>query len=134
MGADANDSLDGYSALMAAALNGTAEQMKILIDHGAKVNYANSDGITALWPAVPDWDKTKLLLDHGADPQLYSKENYTVLVKLAPIPGTEKFFRLLIDHGADLKKSAPDNFLLYNAATSGDTTVMNLLDRKRAGK
>jgi ankyrin repeat protein len=128
-GADANDSLNGYSALMAAALNGTAEQMKILIGHGANVNYANRDSITALWPAVPDWDKTKLLLDNGANPQLYSKEKYTVLVKLAMMPGTEKIFHLLIDHGADPKKSAPDNLLLYNAASSGDTAILGLLLR-----
>jgi hypothetical protein len=35
----ANDSLDDYSALMAASLNGTVDQMKILILHGANVNY-----------------------------------------------------------------------------------------------
>ncbi len=61
-GATANDSLDNYSALMAATLSGSVEQMKILIAHGANVNYQSSDGTTALWLAVPDWDKTKLLL------------------------------------------------------------------------
>jgi ankyrin repeat protein len=124
---DANATLNGYSALMAASLNGTPEQMKLLIDHGANVNYADSDGITALWLAVPDWDKTLLLLDHGANPQLKSKEKYSVLVKLAAIPGTIKLFHLLIDRGADPKKSAPDNFLLYNAALSCDTATLGLL-------
>jgi ankyrin repeat protein len=128
-GADANDSLDGYSALMAAALNGTAGQMKILIGHGAKVDQKDARGLTALWLSVPDWDKTALLLDHGADPQLLSGEKYTVLVKLAGIPGTVKLFQLLIDHGADPKKSGPDNMLLYMAASSCDTAVLGLLLR-----
>jgi ankyrin repeat protein len=128
-GADANDSLKGYSALMATALNGSAEQMKILIDHGANINYADKNGITALWLAVPDWNKTHLLLDHGANPKLLSKEGYSVLVKLAAMPGTIKIFQLLIDKGADPQKSAPDNYLLYNAASSGDTAILGLLIR-----
>jgi uncharacterized protein len=128
-GADPNDSLDGYSALMAATLDGTEQSMQILLDHGAKVNYADKNGITAIWLAVPDWGKTKLLLERGADPQMLSKEGYSVLVKLAAIPGTLDLFHLLIAHGADLKKSAPDNFLLYSAASSGDTAVLGLLIR-----
>jgi len=125
-GANANDSLNSYSALMAATLNGTVEQMKILIDHGANVNYQTTGGITALWLAVPDRDKTMLLLDHGADVQ-HRVENYGILVKVAMIPGSIKILQLLIDKGADPKKSAEDNFLLYNAALGGDTAIIALL-------
>ncbi|MDP4149933.1 MAG: ankyrin repeat domain-containing protein [Bacteroidota bacterium] len=128
-GADANDTLDGYSALMAAALNGSSDQMKILINHGAKVDYADAGGLTALWFSVPDPDKMKLLLERGANPQLPSAEKYTVLTKLAGIPGTVGQCQLLIDHGADPKKSGPDNMLLYNAASSCDTAVLGLLLR-----
>jgi uncharacterized protein len=127
-GADANDSLDSYSALMAATLNGSVEQMKILIEHGANVNYQSSDGTTALWLAVPDWIKTKLLLDNAADVN-HQIGGYGILVKLAGIPCTLKLFRLLIDRGADLKKSAPDNYLVYNAASSGDTALLGFLLR-----
>ncbi len=127
-GADANDSLDSYSALMAAALNGSVEQMKILIAHGANVNYQSSDGTTALWLAVPDWDKTKLLLDNGADVN-HKIGGYGVLVKLAAMPGTLKLFHLLIDKGAALKNSSNDNYLVYNAASSGDTAILGFLIR-----
>lgn len=127
-GANVNDSLDGYSALMCAALNGSVEQMKILIAHGADVNFQAKDGVTALWLAVPDWDKTKLLLDNGADVN-HTITGYSVLVKLAAIPGSIKLFHLLIDRGADLKKSAPDNYLVYNAAASGDTAILGFLIR-----
>ncbi len=127
-GANANDTLNSYSALMAASLNGSVDQMKILIDHGANVNYQSSDTTTALWLAVPDWDKTKLLLDHGADVN-HKIQGYGILVKLAAIPGTIHIFHLLIDKGADLKGSAPDNYLLYNAASSGDTALVGFLLR-----
>lgn len=125
-GADANDSLNSYSALMAATLNGTIEQMKILIDHGANVNYQMSGGITALWLAVPDWDKTMLLLDHGADAQ-HKVENFGILVKASLTPGSIKVFQKLIEKGADPKKTCNDNYLLYSAAFGGDTAIIRLL-------
>jgi ankyrin repeat protein len=128
-GANPNSVDDGYSALMAATLTGTSEQMELLIRYGAAVNYMDSDGITALWFSVPDYHKTALLLNHGADPQLHSKEGFTVLVKLANFPGTEKLFHLLMDHGADPRQSGPDNSLLYNAASSCDTAILGLLLR-----
>ncbi|MES1214439.1 MAG: ankyrin repeat domain-containing protein, partial [Bacteroidota bacterium] len=94
-GASVNDSLNGYSALMAATLTGSVEQMKLLIEHGADVNYMAKDSTTALWIAMPDWDKTNLLLDHGADLQ-HRIGGYTVLVKLASLPGSIKLFRLMM--------------------------------------
>ncbi len=127
-GAKANDSLGSYSALMAATLYGSVEQMKLLIAHGADVNYHSSDGTTALWLAVPNRDKTKLLLDNGADVN-HKIGGYGILVKLAAMPGTIKIFHLFIDKGADLKKMAPDNYLVYNAALSGDTSILGFLLR-----
>ena len=127
-GANANDSLTGYSALMAAALNGTADQMSILISHGASVNYQNADSITALWLSVPDMDKMALLLDHGAD--IHHKiEGYGILAKLCMIPGTINIFQFLVERGADPLHSSPDNLLLCNAAASGDTAVLGFLLR-----
>ena len=127
-GADVNDTMNSYSALMAAALNGSVEQMKVLIDHGANVNYQSTDSTTALWLAVPDLNKTRLLLDRGADPN-YKIHGYGVLVKLAAMPGTINLFHLLIERGADLRKSSPDNYLVYNAAASGDTAILGFLLR-----
>ena len=114
---------------MDATLAGTPEEMRVLIDHGAHVNYANSDGITALWLALPDPIRAGILLDHGAQAQAISKEGYSPLVKLALMPGTVGVFRLMIAAGADLRKSGPDNMLLYNAAASGDTAILGLLLR-----
>jgi ankyrin repeat protein len=127
-GADVNDTLHSYSALMAATLNGSVEQMKILIENGANVNFQNPSAITALWLAVPDWDKILLLLNHGADIN-HQIDGYSILAKLAAMPGTINIFRSLVDKGADLKKAAPKNFLLYNAASSGDTAIVGFLIR-----
>jgi ankyrin repeat protein len=127
-GASPNDSLDGYSALMAATLDGSAEQMLLLIRHGANVNFENSRHITAIWLAVPDREKVSLLLDHGADVN-HPVEGYTVLTKCATSPGSADLIRLLISGGADPRKSAPDNSLLYEAAESGDTAILGLVLR-----
>lgn len=128
-GADANDSLDGYSALMGAALSGSADQMKILIDNGANVNFIAQSGISALWLAAPDWDKTKLLLDHGADAK-HTVRGYGLLVKIAAMQGTLSVTKLLIENGADPKAATPDNYLVYNAAASGDTAILGFYLRK----
>jgi len=128
-GVNVNATVDGYSALMAAALNGNATQMDVLIRHGALVNNQNTDGFTALWFSMPDYRKVDLLLRHGADPRLHSKEGFTVLAKLANYPGTVRIFQLLMDHGADLLHSGPDNSLMYNAASSCDTALVGFLIR-----
>ncbi len=128
-GANVNACMDGYSALMAAALNGSVEGMKMLIDHGANINYYNQDSLSAIWMAVPDWDKTRLLVEHGADLQFPSREGYTVMAKLATMPGNAVLLQYLIEKGAKPKKSSPDNFTLYNAVSSCDTAMVGIFLR-----
>lgn len=127
-GADANDSLNGYTPAMAAALNGTAEQLKILIQHGANINYVSTNELCALWLAAHDWDKLNVLLNNGVNIQQRIR-GYSVLVKLAAMQGMAKNMQLLIDKGVDPKKSSNDNALVYNAASSGDTAVLGLVLR-----
>jgi ankyrin repeat protein len=126
--ADANDSLTGYSALMMAALEGTADQMSMLINHGARMNDSSRNGITALWLALPTMEKITLLLDHDADIN-HKISGYGILVKLATMPGQTNLFQFLISRGVDPMTSSPDNLLLYNAASTGDTTLLGFLLR-----
>jgi ankyrin repeat protein len=128
-GADPNSTSEGFSALMVATLMGSTDEMRLLLDHGAKVNYADPDSLTALWLAIPDSAKTELLLQHGADPSLLSKDHYSPLVKLVNFPGTTGLFLDLVARGADPKKAATDNSLLYMAAATGDTALVGLLLR-----
>lgn len=125
-GADANDSMVGYSALMTAALCGTTDQMGILIDHGARVNDTTATGISAIWVALPDMDKMTLLLNHGADLN-HKIDGYGILVKLAGMPGTLNTFQFLMSRGANPVTSCPDNLLLYNATASGDSVLLGFL-------
>lgn len=128
-GADPNALIDGYTPLMLAALSGTPEEMAVLLRHGARVNEVTSDSLTALWFAIPSAKKTGLLLDHGANPNLYSKEGFTPLVKLAHFAGSLPLLRLMIAHGADLRHASSDNMVLYNAASTGDTALVGALIR-----
>ena len=128
-GSDVNAIQEGFSALEVATLAGTAEQMRLLLEHGAKPNYVDDDGITALFLAIPDREKTLLLVDHGADPNQHSKENYSPLIKVVNCPGTTDLFLALMAKGADPKRAARDNALLYWAASTNDTTLVGLLLR-----
>lgn len=125
-GSDANDSMQGYSALMTATLCGTADQMKMLIDHGARVNDTTATGISAIWLALPDMDKMNLLLQHGADLN-HKIDGFGLLTKLVAIPGTLHTLQFLMNRGADPLKTSADNSLLYNAAGSGDTALLGFL-------
>jgi uncharacterized protein len=128
-GAPANGVLNNYSALMAAALSGSVEQMKILLDHGADINYFNKDSISAIWLAVPDNDKTHLLLEKGASVQQISREGNNLLVKLSGIPGSAALMQVLINKGCSPRNSGRANDIMYNAAGSGDTALAGLLLR-----
>lgn len=128
-GANANTVQGDFSALMAAALNGNKEEMECLIKYGADVNHCNKDSLSALWYAVPDYDKTKLLLEHGAFADQRSREGNNVLVKLASVPGSAKLMQLLIDKGCDVHKSGAANDIMFNAASTDDTAMVGLLIR-----
>jgi uncharacterized protein len=125
-GASANARYLGYSALMAAALNGNADEMRVLLKHGADIHYKNDDSVTALWLAIPDYEKSELLLNAGANPQEPGKGGYRPIVKLATTPGSAPLMKLFIEKGAILKQSAPDGFLLYNAALTNDTAMVGI--------
>jgi len=127
--ANPNDSLDGYSALMIAAISGTAQEMRMLIQHGANVNFFNRDSLTALWLAIPDRDKAELLLDKGADIHLIAKDGTTILSKLSSIAGSAPLIQLFIDKGANLQKSNAGNNLIIRSAISGDTAILGLFIR-----
>ena len=128
-GASANAVYGDYSALMAAALNGTLETMQVLLKHVAAVNYFNKDSISALWLAIPDHSKTELLISNGANVSQRSREGNTVLVKLASIPGSAPLMQLLISKGCDPRKGGLTNDIMYNAASSCDTGMVGLLIR-----
>jgi ankyrin repeat protein len=122
-GLNCNDSVAGYTYLMLAALCGTTEQMKLLMACGADINRQNHDSLTALWLAVPDFEKSRLLINAGADIHTFAKGGITLLQKLAMIPGSLPLIKLLVERGADLQKNNNGNTLMYRSTVSGDTSI-----------
>ena len=128
-GANPNAVLNNYSALMAATLNGTPEQIDLLLQHGAHVNYCNTDSISAIWLAIPDPEKTAVLIRHGANVNQRSREGNTLLVKLAAIPGSAALIKTIVAAGGEPRNTGRANNALYNAASSGDTAVLGYFIR-----
>ena len=89
--------------LMAAALRGDVEAMRLLVDKKADVNTKNGAGETALMFAATNGTPAAVgfLLDRGADATIRSKRTETALGNAATA-GIEETVRLLLDHGAEV--------------------------------
>jgi len=119
---------EGWTPLMYAALYGTVESCKLLLNEGAAVNARNTAGATALMYAVDDVAKTKLLLERGADPNLRSGEGRTALMIAVANSGSFPIVKLLLERGADAKVTLPDGRgALALAVNSSDPRVLQLL-------
>lgn len=90
----------GNTALMYAALYGTAETMKALIERGADVNAANGAGATALMTALGDLGKVRLLVEKGAGVNAKSAAGNTPLALATRLPGALDTARFLLGKGA----------------------------------
>jgi len=97
-GADVNAPVakGGYTPLMLASIAGSSQLAGSLIEHGAKVNAANSGGVTALMIAAAGNRSTvvTLLLKSGADLNARSEDGRTALA-IAQANDSEASVRLL---------------------------------------
>jgi ankyrin repeat protein len=160
-GADVNAiTPDGSTPLYIAALEEDDDMVKLLIDHGAKMDivvvamldmgdrvkellHANPDVVnvtehgdmTALhWAAARGHLKTvQILLAAGADPDSSSASGETPLASAACI-GSHEVVQLLLDHGArvDTREDQSGLTALHRAAESGDKETIKLLLAKGA--
>jgi ankyrin repeat protein len=71
----------GLTALLFAARQGHKEAVRALLDGGAELNHADTDGNTALILAILNthYDTAQYLLDRGADPNAANKDGRTAL-------------------------------------------------------
>ena len=141
-GADVNmkSELNGTSALIETAQSGNLEIVRCLIDAGADVNAANSDGHTALMYAS-QWghiDVVDELLSRGADVDAQTVDGSTAL-SFAKIDENPKIIRLL--KAAKLKKKGSQllsnqqnglNDKLIKAAHRGNVDAVRVLLYKGA--
>jgi ankyrin repeat protein len=75
---------------------GTAT-LKMLIDHGADVNYVSKRFVTPLYHAVRrnKMAKLKLLLECGADPNVKYLNSNTTALSYAKVHGRTEFYNLI---------------------------------------
>ena len=94
----------GSTPLMYAALYGTLDSVRQLLDHGADPNLANDAGSTALTWAIDDLEKARLLLDRGASVRARSPEEFSPITAALRTKDPFSALQLLIDHGLKLDK------------------------------
>ena len=82
------------------ALNGSAAELKKLLDSGMKPNAKTSQGTTALMIAARDIEKVKLLIERGADVNARAATGINVLMVAARYRGNAETVRLLLRKGA----------------------------------
>ncbi len=119
---------DGTTALMVAALHGSAEMVELLLKHGADPHAVNKRGATALLWGARDADKVRLLIRRGADPNARSDLGNTPLMVAAGSPGGASAVQQLTAHGADITRSNKrGRTALRFAVDGGDQKTVRLL-------
>ncbi len=85
---------------MRVALNGSAAELKKLLDRGLKPNEKTSQGTTILMLAARDIEKVKLLIERGADVNARTETGITPLMLAARFKGNAETVRLMLKKGA----------------------------------
>jgi len=119
---------DGTTALMHAALHGSAEMVALLLKHGADPRAVNGQGVTALLWGAADVDKVRLLIGRGANANASSKLGNTPVMVAAGSPVGALAVQELLAHGADIMpKNKNGRTALGFAVSGGDVATVRLL-------
>lgn len=95
------DGKDGTNALMAAAVRGHKDVVKLLIEHGANVNAQNVDGHSALMFAYNGKNQVETLLDKYGEYMKEANDNSTKIIHDA-LQTHVDVVTLLLNNGADI--------------------------------
>jgi len=114
------------------ALNGSAAELKKLLDSGMKADARTAEGTTALMFASRDLEKVKLLVERGADVNARAATGTTALMVAARYRGNVDVLRLLLkkgakpnaDKGVEVRNDASAFFF---AVMAGDTQMAGAL-------
>jgi len=111
-----------------AALFGTANDLKSLLDAGLDPNSKTDRGSTLLMMAAPDVDKVRLLIARGADVKSRGAAGTDAVTITAAHYGTSASLRALLDAGADAQPSERGRHApMQYAAMTGDIEGVRLL-------
>ena len=117
--------------LVASELN--FDMVKLLVNHGAKVNVSDRDGITPLMRAVTlrDLRMVQLLLDAGAQINVKDNRGHTALTH-AVLRSDAPILRLLIERGADVDVVAAMGTTPWSIAQSMREAALTMPELKDA--
>ena len=101
---------------MRVALNGTAAELKKLMDRGLSPNEKTAQGTTVLMMAARDVEKVKLLIERGADVNARAETGITPLMIAARYRGNADAVRLMLKRGA--RPNADKGVTVRNDATA----------------
>lgn len=116
-----------------AALYGSPESVRILLNRGADVKARNKSEATPLIYGAYNFDKARMLVEKGSDINAKSSADMTPLLVAVSVHGNTATVRYLLEKGADVKAAGPlGSDALQTAAMKGDAEMVRLLLQKGA--
>jgi ankyrin repeat protein len=120
-----------YTPLHYAAIYGSAEAVRIVLEAGGDPNARNKTQATPLMYAAWDLERTRLLVKEGGDVNAKASDGSTPLSVAISAPGNEATIRYLIDKGADVKvvSAAGVDYLARSVLFQGPSLVRLFLEK-----
>ncbi len=114
--------------LMLAVIAGNAQNVRLLLQHGAQVNATDEYGFTALFMAISERrpDLTQMLLKAGSDPNSANQMGMPPL-SWALMMSDDGSAKELVERGADVNKPDPDGRPPIYLATLENSVPMTRL-------
>jgi ankyrin repeat protein len=121
----------GWTPLHYAALYGSPEAVRLLLEAGADPNARNNADVTPLIFGAYSFEKTRLMVEKRADVNAKAKDGSTPLWVAAGARANEQTVRYLLEKGADPRHTRPGGAdYLMRAASHEDAAVIRLLLEK----
>lgn len=132
-GAEVRDALD-WTPLHYAALYGSPEAVRIVLEAGGDPNARNRSQVTPLMFGAYSSEKTRLMVEKGGNVNAKASDGTTPLWVAAGAQGNERTVRYLLEKGAAVNElpSKDGADYLMRAAAHEDAGVIRLLIEKGA--